>query len=162
MCNKCDYIPSKRSNNLASKRSCMGLILTQVSLTANLLFFPTVHHLAITKIVHSYINSLIYGKCMRGMYPIHTILSSYLGPDNRAQMEVSEVFYNILVLNMLNSQITSICNICVVSHLSDPGSLDNEQLRTILRVVHYPIQGQNLNCFSTVLLVYGCWCYLLR
>lgn len=126
---------------MANKCSCMGSILTQVSLTTNLLFFPTVHHLAITKTVHSYINSLINKKCMRSMYPIHTILSSYLGPHDRAQMEVSAVFHNILVLKMLNSQITSICKICVVSHLSDPGSLDNEQLRTVLHVVHYPIPG---------------------
>ena len=63
---------------------------------------------------------------MRGMYPIHIILSSYLGPHYIAQMEVSAVFYNILVLKMLNSQIASIWKIYVISHLSDPGSLDNK------------------------------------
>lgn len=75
------------------------------------------------------------------MYPIHISLSSHLGTHETAQMEVSAVFYNILVLKMLNSKIASICKICVVSHLSDPGSLDNEQLRTVLHVVHYPIPG---------------------
>ena len=93
---------------------------------------------------------------------ILSIITQLYSKVGQRQMLADAVISNILVLNMLNSQITSICNICVVSHLSDPGSLDNEQLRTILRVVHYPIQGQNLNCFSTVLLVYGCWCYLLR
>ena len=69
---------------------------------------------------------------MRCVRPIHTVLSSYLGPHYAAPTGELAVFPKSLVLEMLTYQVSSICKNCVVSHLGDPGSLDNEQLNTSL------------------------------
>lgn len=78
---------------------------------------------------------------MRCVHPIPTILSSYLGPHYTAQTGEFAIFHNILVLKMLNSQVSSICKNYVVSHLSDAGSLNNEELRTALCMVPNPTPG---------------------
>lgn len=100
---------------------------------------------------------------MRCVHPIHTIPSSYLGPHGVAQTGKSATFHNILVLEMLNSQLPSICKNCVVSHLNDPGSLDNEREEVYFVQFLIPhLVVQTLDCFATMLFVCGCWCCLSK